>query len=99
MKLLRFTCLAAATFAVAFSTALSPSAQAGDDYVVKVGYYNCDHMTAAPIAKEAGIFDELGMEVKVTGNGSVPQAMAAGRMDAGYVGIHGLMRAHIKSAH
>ena len=98
MKLLRFTCVVVATFAVAFSAALSRTAHADDDYVVKVGYYNCDHMTAAAIAKDAGIFDELGMKVKVTGNGSVPQAMAAGRMDAGYVGIHGLMRAHIKGA-
>ncbi|WP_031483265.1 ABC transporter substrate-binding subunit SaoX [Maridesulfovibrio frigidus] len=69
-----------------------------DDYVVQLGYYNCDHMTAAPIAKEAGIFDELGLKVNVTGNGQVPQAMAAGRMDAGYIGIHGLMRARLKGA-
>lgn len=98
MKLFRFAYVLVVMCAIVFSACLSHSANAGDHYVVNLGYYNCDHMTAAPIAKEAGIFDELGMEVNVTGNGSVPQAMAAGRMDAGYVGIHGLMRAHIKGA-
>jgi NitT/TauT family transport system substrate-binding protein len=33
------------------------------DYVVNLGYYNCDHMTAACIAKDTGIFDELGLKV------------------------------------
>ncbi len=69
-----------------------------DDYVVQLGYYNCDHMTAAPIAKDAGIFDEMGLKVNVTGNGKVPEAMAAGQMDVGYVGIERLMRASIKGA-
>ena len=42
------------------------------DYVINLGYYDCDHMTAACIAKDTGIFDELGMKVNVTGNGKVP---------------------------
>lgn len=64
------------------------SAESEDnDYTIKVGYYNCDHMTAAPIAKAAGIYDKLGLKVELTGNGKVPQAMAAGQMDAGYIGI------------
>jgi NitT/TauT family transport system substrate-binding protein len=57
-----------------------------DNYVVQVGYYNCDHMTAAPIAKDAGIYEALGIKVNVTGNGKVPDAMTAGQMDVGYVG-------------
>lgn len=69
-----------------------------DDYVVKLGYYNCDHMTAACIAKDTGIFDKLGVKVEVTGNGEVPKAMAAGKMDAGYVGIEGLRLAYGKGA-
>ncbi|HHU87643.1 MAG: ABC transporter substrate-binding subunit SaoX [Pelotomaculaceae bacterium] len=68
------------------------------DYVVNLGYYNCDHMTAACIAKDTGIFDELGLKVNVTGNGMVPEAMAAGQMDAGYVGNSGSMRAYLKGA-
>ncbi len=68
------------------------------DYVVQLGYYNCDHMTGACIAKDAGIFDELGLKVNVTGNGKVPEAMAAAQMDVGYVGNDGLMRAFLKGA-
>lgn len=68
------------------------------DYVVQLGYYDCDHMTGACIAKDAGIFDELGLRVNVLGNGKVPEAMAAGQMDAGYVGNSGTMRAFLKGA-
>lgn len=68
------------------------------DYVVNLGYYNCDHMTAACIAKDAGIFDQLGLKVNVTGNGKVPEAMAAGQMDVGYIGTENLMRAYLKGS-
>ncbi|OPX82421.1 MAG: NMT1/THI5 like protein [Pelotomaculum sp. PtaB.Bin013] len=66
--------------------------------MVNLGYYNCDHMTAACIAKDAGIFKELGLKVNVTGNGKVPEAMAAGQMDVGYIGTEGLMRAYLKGS-
>lgn len=69
-----------------------------DDYRIRLGYYNCDHMTAAPIAKEAGIFDRLGLNVEVTGNGNVPQAMAAGKMDVGYIGFTGMVKAIMKGS-
>ncbi len=69
-----------------------------DDYVVRLGYYDCDHMTAAPIARDAGIFADLGLNVEVTGNGKVPQAMAAGRMDVGYIGFVGMTKAVIKGS-
>jgi NitT/TauT family transport system substrate-binding protein len=65
-------------------------------YVIKMGYYNCDHMTAAPVAKDAGIFDELGLNVEVIGNAKVPEAMAAGRMDVGYIGFERTVRAYLK---
>ena len=68
------------------------------DYVINLGYYNCAHMTAACIAKDAGIFNELGLNVNVTGNGKVPEAMAAGQMDAGYIGNSGLMQAFLKGS-
>lgn len=72
--------------------------EADKDYVVKVGYYNCDHMTAAAIADKAGIYAKYGLKTEVTGNGNVPQAMTAGKMDAGYIGIEGLMNAFNKGA-
>ncbi|MEG0370717.1 MAG: ABC transporter substrate-binding subunit SaoX [Clostridium sp.] len=64
-------------------------ASVDNDYTINLGYYKCDHMTAAPIAEKAGIYEKLGLKVKVTGNGKVPEAMAAGQMDAGYIGIEG----------
>ncbi len=68
------------------------------DYVVQLGYYDCDHMTGACLAKDAGIFDELGLKVNVLGNAKVPEAMAAGQMDAGYVGNSRMMRAYLKGS-
>ncbi|MBP2627015.1 MAG: TauA [Firmicutes bacterium] len=68
------------------------------DYVVKLGYYDCDHMTAACIGKDAGIFEELGLKVNVIGNGKVPEAMAAGQMDVGYVGNTRMMRAFLQGS-
>lgn len=65
-----------------------------DDYEVNVGYYNCDHMVGGPIGEAAGIYEELGLNVKLTGNGKVPEAMAAGQMDAGYIGNRGLIGAN-----
>ncbi|OPX90862.1 MAG: Taurine-binding periplasmic protein precursor [Pelotomaculum sp. PtaB.Bin104] len=68
------------------------------DYVVQLGYYNCDHMTGACIAKDAGIYDQLGLKVNVLGNAKVPEAMAAGQMDVGYVGNSRMMQAFLKGS-
>lgn len=68
-------------------------AVSSDDYTIKLGYYKCDHMTAGPVAVEAGIYEELGLKVDAIGNGKVPEAMAAGQMDAGYIGTRGLVGA------
>ena len=65
--------------------------KASSDYTIKIGYYNCDHMTAGPIAKSAGIYEKMGLKVDMTGNGKVPQAMSAGQMDAGYISISGAL--------
>ena len=64
---------------------IAPLSEASQKHIVNLGYYNCDHMTAAPIALDSGIFDALGLNVNVTGNGRVPEAMSAGHMDMGYV--------------
>ena len=53
------------------------------DYEINVGYYNCDHMVAGPVGEAAGIYKAHNLNVKLTGNGKVPQVMAAGQMDAG----------------
>ncbi|MFV0438885.1 MAG: ABC transporter substrate-binding subunit SaoX [Desulfopila sp.] len=69
-----------------------------DDYTIHLGYYDCDHMTAAPVARDAGIFADLGLNVEVVGNGKVPQAMAAGKMDVGYIGFVGMTKGIMKGS-
>ena len=64
------------------------------NYEINVGYYNCDHMVAGPVGEAAGIYKAHNLNVKLTGNGKVPQAMAAGQMDAGYIGTRGLVAAN-----
>ena len=70
------------------------TSEVNDDYVIKVGYYDCDHMVPGPIGEAAGIYEKHGLKVNLTGNGKVPQAMAAGQMDAGYIGVHQLAAAN-----
>ncbi|HLR35160.1 MAG TPA: ABC transporter substrate-binding subunit SaoX [Tissierellales bacterium] len=64
------------------------------DYEINLGYYNCDHMVGACVGEATGIYEELGLNVVITGNGKVPEAMAAGQMDAGYIGNRGLIGAN-----
>ncbi|KAF0207138.1 MAG: ABC transporter substrate-binding subunit SaoX [Actinomycetota bacterium] len=68
------------------------------NYVVQLGYYGCDHMVAAAVARDAGIYDKLGIKVNSVGGGNVPEAMAAGKMDVGYVGTEGVVRAEAKGS-
>ena len=64
----------------------TPLSEESQRYTVNLGYYNCDHMTAAVIGQDSGIFEALGIGgVNLTGNGRVPEAMAAGHMDMGYI--------------
>jgi NitT/TauT family transport system substrate-binding protein len=71
---------------------------AADDYIVQLGYYDCDHMCAAPIARDAGIFKELGLKVNITKGSNVLPAISAGKMDAGYGNFISLARAHLKGS-
>lgn len=59
-------------------------------YKINLGYYNCDHMTAACVGEDTGIFKALGLNVTVTGNGNVPEAMSAGQMDMAYARFYNL---------
>jgi NitT/TauT family transport system substrate-binding protein len=97
-KMIKGKILLWSIFFMAAVWGIAPWSIAAEDHVINLGYYNCDHMTAAPIAKDMGFYKQLGLNVSVTGNGKVPEAMAAGRMDAGYIGTEGLMQAHIKGA-
>ena len=107
MKLLKKSCIIMIAFMIVIlsmtgcgkpSETAKKDKHAGDDYVVRLGYYNCDHMTAACVGEGAGIYEKMGLKVELSGNGKVPQAMAAGKMDAGYIGTRGLMAAQPKGA-
>ena len=63
--------------------------KADKDYVVELGYRNCDHMVAALVGEGSGIFDALGLTVNITKTGQIMEAMASGEMDVGYQGIQG----------
>ncbi|MGI6119085.1 MAG: ABC transporter substrate-binding subunit SaoX [Desulfosporosinus sp.] len=81
----------AAQFAKTYN--LAPLSAEDANYTINMGYYNCDHMTAACIGKDAGIYAALGLKVNLTGNGNVPEAMSAGKMDVGYAGWTTTLRA------
>lgn len=63
--------------------------EADKDFVVELGYRNCDHMVAALVGEGSGIFDALGLTVNITKTGQIMEAMASGEMDVGYQGIQG----------
>ena len=66
--------------------------EADKDFVVELGYRNCDHMVASLIGQGSGIFDALDLNVNVTKTGQIMEAMASGEMDVGYQGINGAIR-------
>jgi NitT/TauT family transport system substrate-binding protein len=71
---------------------------AADDYKITLGYRDCDHMTAAPIARDMGMYKSMGLNVELIGSGNVNQAMAAGQMDASYQGVEAMMQAQVKGS-
>lgn len=72
---------------------LEPLSKEDSEYVINLGYYNCDHMTAACVGEDTGIFKALGLKVSVTGNGNVPEAMSAGKMDVAYASFNTTLNA------
>lgn len=97
---LRLLCFFFTTAIITFSLmAISPlQAQKKEDYIIKLGYYDCDHMCAAPIAREAGFFNQLGLKVEITKGPTVIPAITAGKMDIGYGHFTGLAQGHLKGS-
>ncbi|MBU5675998.1 ABC transporter substrate-binding protein [Alkaliphilus sp. MSJ-5] len=62
---------------------------ADKEYVVQLGYRDCDHMVPAIIGEKAGIYEALGLNVVVTKTGKIMEAMSSGELDVGYQGIEG----------
>lgn len=57
------------------------------DYVVEMGYNNCDHMVASIIGEKAGIYEAMGLNVNLTKSGETTKALISGAMDVGYIGV------------
>ena len=51
------------------------------DYVVEMGYFNCDHMVCSIIGEKAGIYDALGVKVNLTKSPETVNALISGAMD------------------
>lgn len=62
------------------------------DYVIEMGYFNCDHMVGAIIGEKAGIYEALGLNVNITKSGETLKALTSGSMDVGYTGVTGAIR-------
>lgn len=56
-----------------------------ENYVIEMGYFNCDHMCCAIIGEKAGIYDALGLNVNLTKSAETVNALISGAMDAGYI--------------
>ncbi len=55
------------------------------NYVIEMGYFNCDHMCASIIGEKAGIYDALGLKVNLTKSAETVNALISGAMDVGYI--------------
>ena len=55
------------------------------DYVIELGYFNCDHMCCGIIADKAGIYEALGLTVNLTKSAETVNAMVSGAMDVAYM--------------
>ena len=72
--------------------------EADKDFVIEMGYNNCDHMVGAIIGQDTGLYDALGLHVNITKTGQVASAMASGEMVVGYAGFGGLIQNYNKGA-
>lgn len=68
------------------------------NYVIEMGYFNCDHMVGSIIGEKAGIYKALGLNVNVTKSAETLKALTSGAMDVGYTGIEGAILAVNKGA-
>ena len=62
------------------------------DFVIQLGYRDCDHMVPSIIGEKAGIYEALGLNVVVTKTGKIMEAMSSGEMHVGYQGIEGAIK-------
>lgn len=86
--------------AVAAKYNLPEIPEADKNLKIQMGYNNCDHMVAAIVGEQAGIYKALGLNVTVTktNNTNIAQAMTTGEMHVGYMGIEGALNARNEGA-
>lgn len=61
------------------------------EYVIEMGYFNCDHMVGSIIGEKTGLYEALGLNVNVTKSSETLKALTSGAMDVGYTGVWGAM--------
>ena len=66
--------------------------------VIQMGFNDCDHMVAAIIGQEAGIYEALGLLVEITKTNQVATAVAAGQFDTAYAGWTGSINSYENEA-
>jgi len=77
---------------------LGELSDADKEFVVQLGYRDCDHMVPSIIGEKAGIYEALGLNVVVTKTGKIMEAMSSGEMHVGYQGIEGAINSVNKGA-
>ena len=77
---------------------LDPIPDADKDFVIEMGYNDCDHMVGAIIGQDTGLYKALGLNVNITKTGKVADYMASGDMQVGYAGLAGLVNIYKKGA-
>lgn len=75
---------------------LDPIPEADKDYVIEMGLNDCDHMVAAFLGRETGIYEALGLNVNVTMSSQAISAVAAGDMDMAYHSFQSYIRNYNK---
>lgn len=71
---------------------------ADKEYVIEMGYNDCDHMVTAIIGQEAGIYETLGLTVNVTKTSKTKDGLVSGEMDVGYASLTGMIKAGAEGA-
>ena len=66
---------------------LDPIPEEDKDFVIEMGYNDCDHMCASIIGEGTGLYEALGLNVNVTKSGQTHTLLAAGDMQVGYCGL------------
>ena len=68
---------------------LDPIPEEDKDFLIEMGYNDCDHMCASIIGEATGLYKALGLNVNVTKSGQTGTLLTAGDMHVGYFGLGG----------